>query len=440
MKMKLSLMATCVALAWNAPVLAQDSGKIDRLEQQIKQLTEEMKQIKDAQAADKKENVVKGDTDGSFRVPGSDTSIRLYGFLEAQATYDIKGNQNASCYDFALCLAYAPLKDSGDDKRKGNFDLTARTSRLGVEATRPTAWGLASGKLEFDFATYGRTDATPSDDDGAQGYTNAFRPRLRHAYISVGPWLFGQTWSTFMDADYGPETLDFNGPIASPFIRQAMIRYTFSAGDAGSFTVAAENGRSDAAGGTNYNTRPDLIARWDYSADWGGVNVRLLSNQYKVKNDAGVSASKAGNGFGISGMFKLSDNDALFAQYTDGTGLGRYMQTFNVGAVYDATNNKILFEKGYGFVLGYQHKFADNLRTNISYNTQKTKEDAAIGFTSTGAYSGANKKLDIWFANVIWSPLKDIELGLEYAAGKRKTFDNQEGNLSRITGSAKMYF
>ena len=50
--------------------------------------------------------------------------------------------------------------------------------------------------------------------------------RLRHAYGSYGGLLAGQTWSTFVDENNFPNTIDFESPMAFPSIRQAQLRWT----------------------------------------------------------------------------------------------------------------------------------------------------------------------------------------------------------------------
>ena len=50
--------------------------------------------------------------------------------------------------------------------------------------------------------------------------------RLRHAYGSFGGLLAGQTWSTFVDEDNMPRTIDFEAPMAFASIRQAQVRWT----------------------------------------------------------------------------------------------------------------------------------------------------------------------------------------------------------------------
>src|SRR5688572_10104852 len=64
--------------------------------------------------------------------------------------------------------------------------------------------------------------------------------RLRHAYGTYGGLLAGQTWTTFMDEDNLPRTIDFESPTAFAQIRQALVRWTQKAGDV-TWAVAVED-------------------------------------------------------------------------------------------------------------------------------------------------------------------------------------------------------
>ncbi len=56
------------------------------------------------------------------------------------------------------------------------------------------------------------------------GTGNAFR--VRHAYGQYGVVLAGQTWTTVMDERNIPPTIDFETPLAAPFVRQGLLRIT----------------------------------------------------------------------------------------------------------------------------------------------------------------------------------------------------------------------
>ena len=401
------------------------------------ELAQEVKELRQQVELNHKEAVVLGDIPGSMRLPGSDTSFKVYGFAELQAWRDSKGT---TASDFSSATAYQPLDKSADARRSGNFKMGARTSRLGVEVSTPTHLGALGAKVEFDFATEeGTTLDSSSAQASRQAYTNSYRPRLRHAYASLGGWTFGQTWSTFMDLDTLPETLDFNGLPAAPFVRQPMLRYAHPMKDVGTLSVALENPVSYVTDGQtalkdNFDKRPDLIVRFDKAHDWGQWNARVLSTEYRLNDGEGLNLSKQGWGLAVGGMLKTVGDDFLTLQYTTGKGLGRYNISFAEAAVRDG--NRILLEEGDGVVLGYQRKFSAEWRSNIGYAWQKNKDNAlrmAVG-------DGYNRQLQQLHLNAIYTPFKNFDLGIEYLWGQRETFAGDKGTLSRLMGSAKYAF
>ncbi len=463
--MKLKTIPLALAAAgwlYSSTAIAQQTSeqRMQQLETQVRTLMQQLEELKGEQAkakampaspapanaltdlknqveSNQKEAVVGGDIPGSFRVPGSDTSIRVYGFAEMTAWRDSKG---ATEFDFSSATAFQPLNGSPDANRTGNMKFGARTSRLGVEASTPTKYGALGAKVEFDFATdAGNTLGSTASQAGREAYTNSFRPRLRQGYVSLGPWTFGQTWSTFMDLDTLPETLDFNGLPASPFVRQPMIKYAYATPNYGTFTAALENSVSfvtdaGSARADNFDKRPDVIVRYDKSQDWGSWNARLLNTEYRINDGAGLSAKRSGYGFGLGATIKTRGDDFFTVQYTDGNGLGRYNISFADAAVYDAANNKILFEKARGIVLGYQAKFSSTMRANVAYAVQTAQNN------DFAALVGNNRKITQGHINFIWTPVKNFDLGTEYLWGTRETFGGGTGKLSRVMGSAKYSF
>jgi DcaP outer membrane protein len=463
MTMKLKTIPLALAAAgWliSSSAMAQTSEqRMQQLEAQVRTLMQQLEALKADQAkaaaqnaapaapaladlknqveANQKEAVVAGDIPGSFRVPGSETSIKVYGFAELTAWRDTKA---ATQFDFSSATAFQPLDGSPDANRTGNFKMGARTSRLGVEASTPTKYGALGAKVEFDFATDpGNTLDSASSQASREAYTNSYRPRLRQGYVTLGPWTFGQTWSTFMDLDTLPETLDFNGLPASPFVRQPMIRYAYATPDYGTFTAALENPVSFVTNAgtplaSNFDKRPDAIFRYDKSHDWGSWNLRLLNTEYRIDDGAGLSAKRSGYGFGVGATIKSRGDDFFTIQYTDGNGLGRYNISFADSAIYDAASNKILFEKARGIVLGYQAKFSDTLRANVSYAIQTAQSNDFAAIVAN------NRKITQGHINAIWTPVKNFDLGAEYLWGTRETFGGTSGKLSRVMGSAKYSF
>jgi len=345
-----------------------------------------------------KDAVVLGDIGGGFRLPGSETSVRFYGYAEAHAIHDLK---QPGPSDTFTDLMFQPLDNSGGQKGKTKF--TAQTSRFGFESSTPTALGAFNTKVEMDFYSYGAG--------------NRNRLRLRHAYGEYAGFLVGQTWSTFMDLDDLPETVDFNGPIGAPFSRRTMIRYTYADAKAGYKLTAAIEDPEDQFGGGSANERlPQIVLRADKSFDWGALNARVLAHEKRSFAEA-----KRGFGVGIGGSYKITDKDLLMGQYTRVDGDIDQLYGSN-GYAIDATTGAITFDKNQGLVVGYAKTFSDQLRGTVSYGMNRGKTAQAVD----------NRTLKQVFVNVIYSPIKNVELGAEYIWGERKTFTPETGTMSRF--------
>ena len=419
MMLNKTVIGAAVAAAFMSalPAQAQSAKDFEEMRAEIKRLRAEVDALKKGTsvavpAADasgwgdrieqleikSKDAVVLGDIGGGFRLPGSETSVRFYGYAEAHVIHDLK---QPGPSDTFTDLMFQPLDNSGGQKGKTKF--TAQTSRFGFESSTPTALGAFNTKVEMDFYSYGAG--------------NRNRLRLRHAYGEYAGFLVGQTWSTFMDLDDLPETVDFNGPIGAPFSRRTMIRYTYADAKAGYKLTAAIEDPEDQFGGGSANERlPQIVLRADKSFDWGALNARVLAHEKRSFAEA-----KRGFGVGIGGSYKITDKDLLMGQYTRVDGDIDQLYGSN-GYAIDATTGAITFDKNQGLVVGYAKTFSDQLRGTVSYGMNRGKTAQAVD----------NRTLKQVFVNVIYSPIKNVELGAEYIWGERKTFTPETGAMSRF--------
>ena len=425
-----TVLAAALAAAFAAlPAQAQTAKDFEDMRAEIKRLRDEVNELKKARPAEAKpadssgwgdriealeikakDAVVVGDIGGGFRIPGSETSLRVYGYAEGHVIHDLKAGGST---DNFTDLTFQALDGTG--AQTGRTKLTAQTSRFGFETSTPTSAGTFNTKLEMDFYAYG-----PG---------NRNRLRLRQAYGEYSGWLIGQTWSTFMDLDDLPETVDFNGPIGAPFSRRMMVRYTYGDAKAGyKFSFAAEDPEDPFGGGSANERMPQLVARFDKSFDWGAVNIRGLLHEKRSATE-----TKRGWGFGVGGSYKITDKDILMGQYTRVDGDVDQLYGSNGYSIdtdkFDATGAQthvgtgaLTFDKNQGLVFGYAKTFSDQLRGSIAYGMNKGKTAEAVD----------NKRLQQLFVNMIYSPFKNVELGAEYIYGKRKTFTDDTGTMSRF--------
>jgi len=396
--------------------------------------------------------VVKGDIPGSFRIPGSEVSIRPYGYAELNWIHAFKNDNTEN--DYSTFAPYLPLDGSDAAKRGGRDYLTARESRLGLEAGMPTRFGVLSMKIEGDFNNEPRLGGSavyaPDSAKGiyTQQISNSYGFRLRHAYGSFAGLLVGQTWSTFMDADNFPETVDYNGPVGATFIRQPQIRYSYTAGKAGTFTAALENSVTyvlNGADGSVVNASasrlPDLVVRWDKGFEVGALSLRAMTQELRIKG-GGVDATKRGYGIAASGLVKTRGRDFLTWGVTYGTGVGRYLN-YVEGAAYDPADDEIKLETAIGGYLGYQLKASDALRFNLAGGVTYELDSDYTDLAEAGGFDRGQFGVNRWVyqahAGFFYSPVPSTDFGFEAIYSGRQTLADEKGQEFRLNLLGRYY-
>jgi Porin subfamily/DcaP outer membrane protein len=210
--------------------------------------------------------LVGGSFPRSFLIPGTDTSLRVGGFVDETIDYYFQGGpangvQSTTVGDTGN-LNGVPLSSGGrkvpgypspgnfvpvnvqSSRGNGVFDQSPRESRLNVETRTPTAYGEARTFIEFDFA--GTNNNSASGQNGQTSVSDSLIPRLRYAYGTLGGFLSGQANSNFADPDANPETLDFGGPAGEAgLVRVPQVRYTYAGPWGSAFSAAAEAPETD---------------------------------------------------------------------------------------------------------------------------------------------------------------------------------------------------
>src|SRR4051812_24357844 len=239
---KVALMAVALGAEWVAPAAAQNSElqqRIEALQEKVADLERQQHAFEQQHANDGKNVVTSGATKGSFKLRGSETSVTLGGYVKLDAVFTNPSAGVGSTADLFLQPGTIPVGPGAGDNEHNQVKFGARESRLFVKTSTPTSLGDLVTYVEGDF--YGA--------DGNESVSNSNGPRLRHAYGSLGHLLAGQTWSNFMFVPSLPETLDFGGPAAQIFDRQAQVRWTQAFGGvgplaAGQWSVSLENPES----------------------------------------------------------------------------------------------------------------------------------------------------------------------------------------------------
>lgn len=441
---KTALLGSGAAVALLAgPALAADDttdlkAQIDALQNRLNQLENQQttkaqkEQVAPAQA------VTGGEFPGSWKLPGSDTSISFSGYVKADSFFTMNAPSTAIGDSFAVTAI--PLKGSAANSQGGDFRMHSRQSRLRFDSRTPTDWGSLRTRIEGDF--FGPA--------GNQRVSNSDSFRVRHAYGQLGPVLAGQTWSTFMDQDTFFDTVDFYGAAGQEFVRQTQIRYTASLMDALSADLAIENPEQNnavAAGpnaaltqnATFTDEMPDIIAALRYRPSWGAINVSGVVRRFNYNVGNQFDDQEWGGGGHAGVTVKTWGKDYISAVVNYGKGLGRYQNgsvedyyvvngcagaqgSAPTVACHDMITPSVL--GGWG---SYTHYWADNLRSNIIGGAQQnTVPVAQLG----PAANGQTDQIVTAHVNLIWNPVSKVSIGLEYMMGWR------EVAASHLTGIA----
>ena len=93
------------------------------------------------------------DAPGVFKIPGTDSTIKFYGYTQLDMTADFGGRVgDIENNDWATILPAVPADNTPEYKhKKPQVYLTARTSRFGIQTSTPTKLGLIGVQLEGDF-------------------------------------------------------------------------------------------------------------------------------------------------------------------------------------------------------------------------------------------------------------------------------------------------
>ncbi|MEN8259512.1 MAG: DcaP family trimeric outer membrane transporter [Pseudomonadota bacterium] len=415
------------------------TNRVNELEKQVQTENKKKeplpKQTADAPAEDQPKPVTVGDIKGAYKIPGTDTSLAVGGYVKLDAIYNsvsVGGSGGSNNADYFLVASSIPVGDR--DAEDDQVTFHARESRFWLKSHTPTDRGPLGTYLELDFFAF----QAPGDER----VSNSFAPRLRHAYGQWGHFLAGQTWSTFMNVAALPELNDFGGPVGRVFVRQPQIRWTqpLMSGDLRSdmqFALEApESTLTDSLGmrvTPDDDRVPDTIVRVNLAGAFGEVSLAGMLRQ--IRSDSGGNGDEAfGGAINLTGRINTTDLDTLRFMFAYGNALGRYttLNLFNDGAI-DANGNIELFNV-YNGVLAYQHWWSPNWRSTL-----------AVGIARAGDYPDfvpetVSKEARSVHVNLLWSPLLQTTFGLEYIFARRELDNGDAGDLHRVQFSSRINF
>lgn len=335
---------------------------------------------------------------------GADVSI--YGSIRGDANYIIKGADN----DFNS--AHTSNEEASDKLR-----ATAKVTRLGLDFNTPVGDNKVGGKVEVDFASA------------------AENLRIRHAYLTLNNWLFGQTTSSFASV-HAPEMIDFLTNIGGSggTARVPQVRYSQKLAPATQLFVSAEEGNSKATetGDLSYRL-PVLTAKVTQGfADGKGLaSARALVEHYK--SDA-ANDDKTGWGAAVGANYQVVEPLKVSADVAYMKGNSNHLYGSN--SAYSVVGNSIEQNEAVAVQVGATYNFSPKLRSTLAYGALFADD----GTDYARINDDANEKVQQAWINFIYSPVKPVDLGIEYINGERETFKGQKFSDDRVGFMARYSF
>ena len=373
-----------------------------------------------------------------FRVGNS--TVRIGGFVRTVAAFSrfddgiLAGNSLGRDFYLPQQIPIGGLSEGIEN------DFSAKQTRLWLNVATDVADHRVSGYFEADFQTAVGTQ-------GSERTTNGYNLALRRAFVTVDRVTIGQDWTTFQYVGALPESTDFVGPTEGTiFVREPLIRYALPLGTGTTLNLAIENPEtasatfgSPALVENDDDRIPDMIARLQHNGALGELSLAGAVRQLTVVNGA---ASDNALGWGISAAGKIFLNDARSADLrfmaTYGQGMGRYIGlNFAPDAIWVPGTQSLEPVDNFAAFAALRLPLGGTFRSTMMASFQDA--DYPAGF-APGAFGAFNNQAWSLAANLFFTPVRGLDVGVEYRHGNRELVNGNSGQLDRLEFAAKFTF
>ncbi len=346
---------------------------------------------------------------GFFYIPGTDTCLRIGGRVRAEYTFGERWNAGQDSYG------------------------TRARGRIYIDARNQTAYGTLRTFVRYDVTTstgsyrYGGTNAGANRFSGVNGVTDSSAMSLDKAFVQFGPITAGkaQSFYDFYANDFGFSVLRTSD--RSP----NLLAYTATFGGGFSATISLEDPKTTGRRPSTFaayqgTTYPDVVASLRVEQGWGAAQLSGAIGDrgaYSSPFAGGNGAKKDEMGWAIQAGVKinlpmLAAGDALFLQagYADGAleylgwdggiaGYGR-LPAYTVNNFGPNAFGNLKSNTGYNLVAALRHYWTPAIRSDFlaSYSALQTND---------GAIRSVDPKEMILGANLVWSPVSGLDIGVE---------------------------
>ncbi|MEP9380043.1 porin [Aquabacter sp. CN5-332] len=349
--------------------------------------------------------------EGFYYVPGTDTCLRIGGYLQAQSYYNTYTN-------------YPAANDKTYSIGLFGMIMDARTN---------TEYGVLRSYMDLRFLW--RT-ADQWSDGPNQAQLDPW-----NIYIQFAGFTFGYAQS-FFDFYANANVLGQDPATIGDDTRTPLIAYTWEFANGWAATVAAEDANTRNGGVNpsdpdmpdaidNYqagSTVPDFVANFGQTGDWGQFQLSGALHRVGAVTPTTAGAPFIGSsqtdswGYAVQAglMFNLpfiAKGDSLYLQSAYVDGAISYLGLINASGDFsppdafmnaDGTLSKV---SGWNFTAQFLHNWNDKWQSAFFGGYAKFNLDNPIAEIAYGATSGTNYNLG---ANITWTPVDKLGITLQY--------------------------
>ena len=355
----------------------------------------------------------------SIPIFGTKSRIAFGGYVKLDYIQDFDGGYDRFQYE----IQNVPVPGDGRPQQSDYMNMHARESRFNVDFRSISENGRPYRVfLEIDFYNL---------DRGPFNQTL----RLRHAYGVLGRLLIGRTWGTQSDLYAVPNTIDFAAGDAITGTRRAQVRFEDEIGKKGfKYAVGLEMLEFPGIDGPDTlgqasQLLPLLAGRITKSTSQGG-RLMLGGSVFQLRWDGQGkidNATAIGWGFSFSGReyFGKKHFFRWMASYGQGWGSQIVATLGTQGSAILTLEGELETMPAWNLGTGIAINFTQTLVTNFNINWYSIEPSSYR--SPEKMKSGESAHL-----NLIWSPLKKVNTGIEYMILRRTNTNNSTGVGNRL--------
>ena len=377
---------------------------------------------------------------GAWYLPGTTAAMKIGGYVNLS----VVDSFNPMTKPDRFIVGSIPPDGTIVPGAVEGIQVSARQTRVNMEYREQTNLGEVRAFIEGDF----------------QGDNDTFR--LRHAFGQFRAILAGYTWTTFMDIDAQPEEVDAEGINGQVLLRHAQVRWSPQFGEKFQLKLALEDPQTDVNNGESQRGAFDIVGslsrmplgplgQWNYRVGFVLRDLTAIETNPITGEPVSDAAPESTTGWGITTSGRQpavwwSEEDYFLWQLTYGKGIGHYINDLGTMGGGDATfdpEGQLQALPVFSGYVSYMHQWPMTSRFLKKWpGVLRSSFTASWVNIDNYEYQLGGDYHSTWraSANLIYTPTKNIQAGLEYLWGERTNKDGSKGTATQLQFAMRYIF